>query len=224
MTESADTSLTTSTPANQHLTNNTDVTQTATTAADVTHNPSDVYVTAGQNVTSYTNYTRTAVTSSPATHADPYKSDNSSDHQTNQTQASSTSPFPDHSASGNLSTTYGATVFNSTEGMRNESAIHTVHPDVSPSTSPESSTLGGFTVDSNSTDVTSTLVTVNVEVKKGNKNTHIHLQILNDYDSHGITSCMSLSRIPNCPFVCDLFRYSRAFLGSTQSAQFRRWG
>lgn len=178
MTESADTNLTTSTPANEHLTNNTDVTPTATMAADVTHNPSDVYVTAGQNVTSYTNYTRTAVTSSPPTHADPYKSDNSSDQQTNQTQALSTSSFPDHSSSGNLSTSYGTTVFNSTEGMRNESAIHTVHPDVSPSTSLQSSTLGGFTVDSNNTDVTSTLLTVNVEVKKGSKNTHLRLQIL----------------------------------------------
>lgn len=147
-------------------------------AADVTHNPSDVYVTAGQNVTSYANYTRTAVTSSPSTHADPYKSDNSSDQQANQTQAPSTSPFPDHSASGNLSTNYGTTAFNSTEGMRNESAIHTVHPDVGPSTSPQSSTLGGFAVDLNNTDVTSTLVTVNVEVKKGNRNTHLHLQIL----------------------------------------------
>lgn len=175
MTESANTDFTTSTPANEQFTNNTDVTPTVTMAADVTHNPSDVYVTAGQNVTSYTNYTRTAVTSSPPTHTDPYKSDNSSDKQTNQTHAPSTSPFPDQSASGNLSTSYATTVFNSTEGMRNESAIHTVHPDVSPSTSRESSTLGGFTVDSNDTGVTLIQLTENVEVKKGNKNTHLHL-------------------------------------------------
>lgn len=147
-------------------------------APDVTHNPSDVYVTAGQNVTSYANYTRSTVTSPPPTHADPYTSDNSSDQQTNQTHASSTSPFPHHSAPGNLSTSYGTTVFNSTQGMRNESAIQTVHPDVSPSTSLESSTLGGFTADSSNTDVTSTLLTVNVEVKKGNKNLHSLLQIL----------------------------------------------
>lgn len=154
-------------PTTEHSTIDANVISTMSTGSDVTDNPnpSKVITTPGVNVTSSVNYTQTRVTSSPATHTDPYHITVSTDPEINSTHTSNTSSFADQSVASDLPISSGSTVFASTEERRNESMLHSVHPEVKPSTSPEeTSILAGVMENSDSPGLTSTLSDVNMNV------------------------------------------------------------
>lgn len=128
--ESADSSLTTS-PTTGLSTIDNDITwSVGTSATDDNPNPSNVTITA-------VNYTH-SVTSSPATYTAPYDFNNTDKNEINTPYALNTSNFSDQPVASNQTTTFSyGTVYGSTQEMRNVSMLHTLHPEVNSSTSPE---------------------------------------------------------------------------------------
>lgn len=126
LTESADSSFTTSPTTGLSTTDN-DITW-----SDDNPNPSNVTITA-------VNYTH-SVTSPPATHTAPYDFNNTDKNEINTPYTLNTSNFSDQPVASNQTTTlsYG-TVYGSTQEMRNVSMLHTLHPEVNSFTSPEES-------------------------------------------------------------------------------------
>ncbi|XP_028451408.1 T-cell surface protein tactile [Perca flavescens] len=120
LTESADSSFTT-TPTTGLSTTDSNATWTISMGTAVgDDNPNSRNVTDGEHMTSLTNSTHVSVTSSPATHTDPYHFNNSTDQEINPTHNLNTS---EGSVASNLNTTlsYDNKVFRSTQDTRNAS-------------------------------------------------------------------------------------------------------
>lgn len=160
-------------PTTEQSTTDANVISTMSTGSDITDNPnpSKVITTPGVNATSSMNNTQTRVTLSPAAHTDPYHVTVSTDPEINSTHTLNTSSFADQLVASDLPISTGSTVFASTKERWNESMLHSVHPEVKSSTSPEeTSILAGVMENSDSPGLTSALSDVNMEVidKEGN--------------------------------------------------------